>query len=194
VGEWKPTSFYDDAYRTDPNLTADADVSTFGPLWREMARRVPMTASVIEIGCGAGQLASLVVDNVPTYNGVDSSTVAIDAARKRVHAKHAVFSVAEASSFEIAWPIMRLIAPTVKAKPLIVACELLEHLADDQDVGLLRVFWGERVLLSLPTRDSESHVRFFPDEASVRARYGAHIDGMTVEPFDQWWIVEGRAR
>jgi SAM-dependent methyltransferase len=194
VGEWKPASFYDDAYRTDPNLTADADVSTFGPLWREMARRVPMTASVIEIGCGAGQLASLVVDNVASYNGVDSSAVAIDAARKRVNAKNALFSVADAGTLEIAWPILRLLGPPGNSKPLIVACEVFEHLPGDQDTDLLLVFRRERVLLSLPTRDSESHVRFFPTEESVRERYGAYIDGMTVEPFDQWWIVEGRAK
>lgn len=195
MGSVQSAAWYDDAYRADANLTADPRASTFGPLWLEMARRVPEGAIVREVGCGAGQLSALLAPKVARYLGFDFSRVAVEAASARVngHARgswhgHVVASVAEMLED------VRYHSPIEWNHTTLVACEVLEHLDADEDLAILAAHAGAHVIASLPTRDSAGHVRFFPSEAEVRQRYSPRIGGMSVARFDQWWIVEGRAR
>lgn len=191
MGEPKPAAWYDEAYRTDANLRADLESSTFGPLWREIERRVPPRAFVFEIGCGAGQLAEFLIPKAAHYAGYDWSEVAVAEARRRVpeiHGEVRVLSVEEqigtAVEMSARCPLFRV---------TVVACEVFEHLAGDLDLRAIEAHAGAVFLVSLPSRDSESHVRWFESEDAVRDRYGRFFAWMTVDRFGQWWIVEGRA-
>ncbi len=197
MGEVRSADWYSLAYRPDPNLTADVATSTFGTLWREMARRVPDDARIVEVGCGAGQLAAMIAPRSTRYFGFDFSPEAVAAAHVRVARACLptplgargcqVMTVEESIEYATA-------SPRHWRHALLVACEVLERLAGDQDLAVLSAHAGADVLLSLPTKDSAGHVRWFPTAASVRERYERHVGEMTVEPFEQWWIVEGTAR
>lgn len=188
---------YDAMYREDPSLTADAHGSTFSPLWREMARRVLACAPerVVELGCGAGQLAQLLhaKDARLDYFGIDFSAVAIELAQRRVPSWRDRFGVADIENHDIVF----------SPAPIYVACETLEHVADMRAV-LRRCTPGAYLIASLPSRDSEGHVRWWTSGAQLwRHLVSAELGSFTqevlppmfvdvrVQPFGQWWIVEG---
>lgn len=135
-------------------------------LFRRTAALVPPGQRVVEIGCGAGVLASLLVDQAATYVGLDFSARAIEHARRSV--PEATFMVAD------------LRHDALPVGQVYVANEVLEHLEDD--LGLLAAIpAGSLVVVSVPSFDSASHVRYFPREGQARRRYAEMLDIDRVE-------------
>jgi len=191
MGEFKPASWYDDVYASEPNLTADPYTSTFGPLWLEMAGRVPDNARVIEIGCGAGQLAALILPRIESYLGLDFSMVALEAACRL----SSTLPPPPGERIFMEHEITDQCIPVPRWNPtLILACEVLEHLDGDNDQLVFRQFKGVPLLASLPMGDSASHVRHFPGSEDVMSRYGQTVIDPVIAPFDQWYILEGIIR
>lgn len=144
-----PPSFYDQAPASE-KLYAQYD-----ELWRHAAALVPRGASVVELGCGTGRLAKLIVPNVRSYLGLDFSVRCITEARQNVPG--ADFRVSD-------------VRDPIPPAEVYVATEVLEHL--DDDLGLLAQLpsWST-VVLSVPSFDSHSHVRWFPNRGDARKRY-----------------------
>lgn len=123
------------------------------------------TGPVVDLGCGTGRFARLLTDRgVPAVWGVDFSEAAIRSARD--YAKDASFEVADLRTWE----------PGVIDGATVFTClEVLEHLEDDLDlVG--RVPGGHRLIFSVPSYPSESHVRVFRHVGDVFARYERLVD------------------
>jgi trans-aconitate methyltransferase len=129
-------------------------------LWEASAALVPDGCSVVELGCGTGRLASLLVARARTYVGVDFSPRCIAEAQRFVPG--AAFALADLRSDQL-----------IDAE-VYVANEVLEHL--DDDLGLLsRIPRGALVIVSVPSFDSASHVRHFPEPDDARARYASAL-------------------
>jgi 2-polyprenyl-3-methyl-5-hydroxy-6-metoxy-1,4-benzoquinol methylase len=121
--------------------------------------------SVIEVGCGTGALAELLMSRTPAqYHGFDFSTVGVQAATKRTGRADAFFVADGLDPASYKFPYTG-----------IICTEVLEHITRDLDVVAL---WrsGAQCICSVPNFDYPTHVRHFRHEDEVRARYGDLIE------------------
>lgn len=147
------------------------DGNPYQALWERTAELVPRDQDVVELGCGTGRLAPLLAERSRSYIGVDFAPRLIREARAH-----------SAADFRV----LDLRTDPIPAADVYVANEVLEHL--DDDLGLLRRLpEGAMVIVSVPSFDSASHVRYFPDRGAARERYAEVLD------IDQWdFVPHGR--
>lgn len=144
-------------------------------IWLEALNKIKQinNPAIIDIGCGPGQFANLLFDNNFTnYRGIDFSSEAINIAKKVNFNFNNLFSVEDAfksNIFESQYNI-------------VVMFEVLEHIKEDLKL-LNRIKKNSKVLLSVPSFDSESHVRWFNDEKEVIERYSESIDIISINTF-----------
>lgn len=139
----------------------DPELSPYLPMYRAAAALVPDGASVVELGCGTGRLAGILIRQGHEYTGIDFAPALVAEAR-RYNGGRGRFLVDD---------LRRAVVP---AADCYVATEVFEHL--DNDIGMInRLPIGSTLVISVPSFDSESHVRFFADRESARARYGEVI-------------------
>jgi SAM-dependent methyltransferase len=164
-------------------------------LWEAINKKLYVWSTIAEFGCGAGQLASLIIERGLYYEyGVDIAEYGIYLAKQH-NPKHE--DKFYAGSIYV--PAMFDIAPFNTA----IFCEVLEHLEDDLK-PLSYLPSGTRVIISVPNADSHEHVRFFETEESAREHYGKEIDIKEVEivkmPINNpgnkyhWYIIDGVKR
>ncbi len=164
--------WYDEMYRINRDVydLAPSD-SSYLPAWQELVRRIPPDAAVLEVGCGSGQLAQLLLERgLRDYTGFDFSAEAIALARARVPQAH--FEVDDARS-------TRLFADATY--DVVVCTEVLEHVGDDLAL-VRRPRPGARLVATVPSFDSASHLRHFTTVDEVRERYGALLEEPDVTP------------
>ena len=162
--------YYDRMYAEDDRTYEEPLSSPYYPLYRRVVEfaNTPETALVLEVGCGSGVLANMLVGAGLSYRGFDFSEIAVEKAKALV--PETQFFIGDATD-----P-----AAYVGDYDTIVCCEVLEHIeADLQAISL----WarGARCICSVPNFDYESHVRFFGSEKEVVARYSRLIDISRVE-------------
>jgi trans-aconitate methyltransferase len=143
----EPAAFYDAA------LPKANYRGGYRDLWQRTGRLVPPDSRVVELGCGPGMLRPYL--NVRSYIGLDFSPAAIRLALRQF--PRVDFRVAD-------------VREPIPPADCYVMNEVLEHLDDDLD--LLRSLPPSTVVLSVPSFDSTSHVRFFEKEGSAVKRYG----------------------
>lgn len=117
--------------------------------------------AILEIGCGAGQFASMLFDHgFLNYTGFDYAAEGIALAKKN-NPNHAErFFVEDAFQTEF----------IEQDYNLVICFEVLEHV--QKDLALLqRIRSGTQMLLSVPNFDDPYHVRYFKNEDEVRERY-----------------------
>jgi 2-polyprenyl-3-methyl-5-hydroxy-6-metoxy-1,4-benzoquinol methylase len=158
-------SVYDEMYRSDDTTYERPTSSPYYPMFLEAAARVRALGitRLLEVGCGSGVLAEIVLRSGIDYRGFDLSDVAVEKARQRNPG--AEFFVGDATD------------PGCYAAPYdgILCCEVLEHIPGDLDAMAL---WrpGTRCVCSVPNFDYATHVRHFRTEKEVAERYGGLID------------------
>lgn len=158
--------FYDrDAADPDALCRLPLESSPWLPLYVAAAEMVSWDAGpVVDLGCGTGRFARLLTDRGVPVSGVDFGEAAIRSARD--YAKDASFEVCDLRVWE---------PGPVEGATVFTCLEVLEHLEDDLDlVG--RVPGGHRLIFSVPSYPSESHVRVFRHVADVFARYERLVD------------------
>jgi SAM-dependent methyltransferase len=145
--------------------------SPYYPLNRAVLRvlRRHRTQSVLEVGCGTGAFAHMVFERTRlAYRGFDFSPVALARAAARTGRPDAFFQgdATKAASYAGEYDAL-------------VCTEVLEHIVDDRG-AVAEWPTGCLCVSSVPNFDSDTHERFFVDEADVRRRYGdlLHIDGI----------------
>jgi 2-polyprenyl-3-methyl-5-hydroxy-6-metoxy-1,4-benzoquinol methylase len=174
VGAERPPQWYDQKFATTPKYHASYQDSPYYPLWSVIADRLRQdrVKRVLEIGCGTGQLAAFLLDEgIETYVGMDFSPEAIKHARKAAPAGRFVVDDARTSSIY-----------TEEPHDVLICTEVLEHIADDFSV--VRRFRPEtRCLFSVPSYNSEGHVRFFRHQRRVKQRYERYFLSLRITGF-----------
>ena len=184
----QPAAWYDAVFaNSSSDYRKHYTASCYYFIWTVIVDRIPKKASVLEIGCGPGQLAQFLADRgIGRYVGFDFSPRAIELAKQRGPALE--FHVADA-----------LETPLLDAchYDTLICTEVLEHIEADLQV-LVRIREGVRCLLTVPNFPYVSHVRHFCDADSVAARYGGYFHDFRVDTF--WadagcrcfFLLEGR--
>lgn len=186
MGQEQPAEYYDRIYRTSASYAVEPDASRWYPLWSWVAARVgelapAMDAWVLDLGCGPGHLAKMLSGPRVFVCGVDSSPVALEQARRRCPDGVFLFR-----AITPAW-----LGSVATGEDVITACEFLEHVEDDMGLVERAMSAGVPLVATLPTFDDPGHVRHFPDEASVRERYGAWVRRLEAIDAHHWGVVMG---
>lgn len=169
VSQAYDAGWYDRAFRTSSDYSLPYYASRYYFLWAVIADRLRGTdARVLDVGCGGGQLASLLIEHgIASYTGFDFSPVAVSMARKAAPA--ATFFEADALDA----------GAYVGDYSVVICAEVLEHVLEDtRVVGLFPS--GAQCICTVPDFPYESHVRHFDSAEEVASRYGAFFDDIDV--------------
>lgn len=140
-------------------------------MWIVIADRIRHygAESVLDIGCGSGQLGCLLRDQgLPRYSGLDFSPVRIEHARDTC--PEFDFFIEDVHKTELI---------EKREYDLVVSTEFLEHVEDDLEV-VRRIPRGVRVLATVPNYPATGHVRHFETEDAVQQRYQAVLEELRV--------------
>jgi SAM-dependent methyltransferase len=170
----RDAEWYNRAYRETEEYRKHYTQSQYYFIWTVVLDRLLRAgvSSVLDIGCGPGQFASLLrANNVPRYCGIDLSQVAIRLARSAC--PDYTFSAVNVFETDI---LEKLDYDTA------ISMEFLEHVSDDIIV-LQRIPKGRRFIGSVPNFPYESHVRHFLNTEEVVGRYGSLFEQFHVDSF-----------
>jgi SAM-dependent methyltransferase len=185
--EEKGADWYDHVF-SDPSTVYHVHYteSPYYFLWAVMADRMPSSPSILEIGCGTGQLISFLMERgIANYVGFDFSHQAVAAAKERCPSLE--FHVADARGTELL---------DREDYNVVICTEVLEHIEADLDV-LRRIRPGTRCLLTVPSFPYPGHVRCFESTDQVSDRYGPFFGKCAVAEFlknssgDRFFLLDG---
>jgi SAM-dependent methyltransferase len=172
-GVEQPADYYDAAFDEAEHWKQHYTASHYYPLWTVIVDRVRRceAKSILDIGCGPGQVACLLRDvGVEKYVGLDFSPKRVDRARRTC----SEFKFVSADVFQ-----------NDSLEKLDYDCvlmmEFLEHVERDLEV-LRRVRQGAELLGTVPNFAARGHVRHFANEAEVRQRYEPMFRELDVTP------------
>ena len=172
LGEEKPAAWYDEVFAGSTKYARHYAKTKYYALWSVVVDRLVRSGSrsVVELGCGSGQFASLLRDKgFRDYLGIDFSAVAVAQATGRC----------PELSFEVDDVLSSRVLET-RAYDAVVCLEVLEHVEEDRSV-LERIRPGALVFASVPNFPAAAHVRHFESEREVLDRYGALFERPTVD-------------
>lgn len=193
--------YYDHAYATNKKkypLEISGYQSQYIDLYQKAKALLTRTERIVELGCGTGQLAEILLFEGYNYiRGVDFSKVGIDISTKRCNlidfnkaglrlgrkATNAIcngmFQVADLYKYEIK-----------DEYNTIISLEVLEHIEKDILV-INKINQNKRVIFSLPMFANEAHVRFFVSEQTVIDRYAKYFNNLSIEKIGKIFLCEG---
>ena len=130
-------------------------------IWRKALSQISKIKPIVDMGCGVGMLAELCKETGHKYEvGFDFSSIAIEKARKRV--PHTRFEQIDFNKADISFHTDGYV---------FIFFEILEHLEEDLNL-LSQIKPRNKIFISVPNFDSESHVRHFDSMHDVFRRYG----------------------
>lgn len=145
--------------------------SCYYPLFKKVAKEIRQEHlnTVLEVGCGNGALAHMLLENYPDigYSGFDFSRVAIDKAKDRLGDNADRVYCADATkndSYQLSTKFDG-----------IICLEVLEHIPNDLEV-IEKWPKGKVCICSVPNFDSTYHERYFLHEDEVNQRYDQLLD------------------
>jgi len=170
----KSAEWYDQTFEDSPEWSYHYSISEYYFLWAVIADRITRAeiGSVMEVGCGSGQLAALLRDKgLRRYCGLDFSAMRVARAREVCPE----FEFVEANAFT---------TDLLDTFPYdaVVSTEFLEHVEEDIEI-IRRIRPGRRLLGTVPNFPYVSHVRHFQDIAGVTARYAEYFSEFRVDAF-----------
>jgi SAM-dependent methyltransferase len=189
-GERSP-AWYDRAFSRTVETHKHYTESKHYFLWTVMAHLMVRDGvrSVLDVGCGSGQLALLLRDKgISAYCGIDFSQKRIEWARK--NCPDFAFVVEDA---------LRTDLFTTFPYDAVVCAEFLDHIQSDIEV-IQRIKTGARFYAIVPNFSYDSHVRYFRDSGAVMERYAVYFKDFRVSPFfanrkgKTYFLLEGIKR
>ena len=171
IGAERPPAWYDEMFDARAAYHSAYQDSPYYFLWSVIVDRIRRDGlrSVLEIGCGTGQLAAYLLDQgVESYLGIDFSPRGIEYAR--LHAPGGRFVVEDALASNVY---------TEEEHDVLVCTEVLEHISEDLAV-VARFRPRARCIFSVPSYDSAGHVRFFNEQTAVAERYGQYFADLDI--------------
>lgn len=173
-GKERDAAWYDELFATEEHLLAHYTHSHYYFLWCVVVDRVRRAGaqSILDVGCGAGQLAAFLRDaGVPRYVGLDFSPARVAQARE-------------------VCPEYRFVVEDVFRTDLletldydtVLSTEFMEHVERDLEV-LDRIRPGTRTFLTVPNFPAPAHVRHFRSAEEVAERYGSRFEACQVDTF-----------
>jgi SAM-dependent methyltransferase len=190
-GSEQGPDWYDQSFDASEHWRSHYSESGYYFLWTVIADRIlrAQADAVLDIGCGSGQLASLLRDKgIPRYLGLDFSPKRIAQARKVCPE----FEFREVDVF--ATDILDTYDYDV-----VLSTEFLEHVERDLDV-IAKVRSKKRFIGTVPNFPYVSHVRHFRDANEVSQRYQEYFTDFRVDTFladphvRKFFLVEGIKR
>ena len=171
-GEEKSSEYYDATFSKAKHWKAHYTESHYYPLWTVVADRIQSrkVRSILDIGCGPGQVAKLMTDTpgVSNYCGIDFSEKRIEQAK----------TVCKDFEFHCA-NIFETSLLSDHSYDCALIMEFLEHIEEDlRVIELVRP--GTYVLATVPNFTSAGHVRFFDSAGDVHERYASSLDRLVV--------------
>jgi 2-polyprenyl-3-methyl-5-hydroxy-6-metoxy-1,4-benzoquinol methylase len=171
-GEERGSDFYDQSFRANDHWRQHYTRSPYYPLWLVVADRMLRSnaGSVLDIGCGPGQVAMLLRDKgFSKYLGIDFSRERIQQAKK----------VCPELEFVVA-DIFQSDLLRTHQYDTVICLEFLEHVERDLEV-IEQIQPGSRFFGSVPNFPSAGHVRHFADADQTAKRYGPSFDTFRVD-------------
>lgn len=167
----KDAEWYDEMLDISGHYCQHYTESAYYALWAIIADRIIRGGykSVLDVGCGTGQLAMLLRDRgLNQYRGFDFSEKRIYQARRSC--TEFDFIIADAFETDLF---------TSFDYDAVIMTEFLEHIEKDIDV-LEKIPVGTRIYASVPNFMYVSHVRKFKDIDAVKERYGEEVADIDV--------------
>jgi 2-polyprenyl-3-methyl-5-hydroxy-6-metoxy-1,4-benzoquinol methylase len=138
--------------------------SPYFKVWNELMQHINQGESVVDIGCGVGQLMEMMLDNgIGKYLGFDISPVAIAKACERLSKRKDQDKASLVCTNIFDWE-------DVPEADIYILAEILEHITNDKDL-LKKIPSCKRVLITVPSFLGGSHVRKFDTCVDVYQRY-----------------------
>lgn len=185
VGKERNASWYDRTFTKSIAYNSPYYQSHYYFIWCVIVDRLTRQRgregrSILDIGCGPGQLAEFLrIKGIRSYTGIDLSPVAIEKAKKFCPD----FSFIAANALDSS-----IIDTTYY--DTVVCLEFLEHVTEELQV-LDRLHSGCEFFGTVPDFPFPSHVRYFSSSEEVRNRYSDFFDSFTV---DEYVSTTGKTR
>jgi 2-polyprenyl-3-methyl-5-hydroxy-6-metoxy-1,4-benzoquinol methylase len=161
----KKEDFYNEGYLDNPKYGCHYSESPYFEIWEGIVKQIKKDANVLDLGCGTGQFANMLIDNGIGYSyGVDFSETAIKMARNVNKGND--FCVGDLRSTDFY---------QLKEHNTVICLEVLEHIEDDLTI-LKNIKKGTNIIISVPNYDSAGHVRYFHNIQRVIQRYGSYFN------------------
>lgn len=173
---------YDKLYET----YAPYETTPMKHMYQQVARLIPRSSTVVDLGCGNGYLASALeaAGFVGSYTGYDFSGVAVAAAREALRpAQMPLWD--EPPRYDFQKLDLDVWSPVVQYdthRTVFTCFEVLEHYYPD--VRLVNKLPARsRFIFSVPNFWSKTHLRTYDSVGAAFNRYSHALR------FDAWWIL-----
>jgi trans-aconitate methyltransferase len=168
--------FYDRAMTEEGSpAMLPLEMSPWLPLYEEACSWISPPHPVVDLGCGTGRFIECLLNgiNYGPVEGVDFSPSALREAA-RILPDDTQLTNADLRTWEP--------NPNRLGNTTYVVLEVLEHLEDD--LGLVRrIPPGHQLVFSVPSYESESHLRKFRNAGDIWARYANLLE------FRRWSLI-----
>lgn len=161
----KGSAYYDAIFK-HPYSTKRYD-----KIYKVIVDWVGESSSILEIGCGTGELAKRLIDAGANYRGIDFSEEAIKIAQSKVGEKVEVGNVYDPVQY----------TDHNHTYDTIIATEVLEHVNDVK--AILNIPSGKRLIASVPNFDDPAHLRTYDSAEEIKNRFKGMLDINRIEEF-----------
>lgn len=173
----RDSDYYDKIYLESEEYRKSYSESKYFELWKRVLLLIPKTSHVLDVGCGCGQFAEMIMNEFGcnTYAGYDISKIAIQ--------------IAKSKGMECSFTNESLYYITYSKEEFIVCMETLEHIDDFKFIQQIPM--GVEIVFTVPDFADAAHVRYFKNITEIVHRYERHIDFSHIEKFESWFVCKG---